>query len=90
MTIEQYCELLKYIKENNSWSGNMYENGYMRRRILIKYVRASFDTRDDTIFLIQLEPGDGSKKSFRVDYENGIKDVYAFLDKRLSRGETIE
>lgn len=80
MTPEQYIELLNYIQENNSWNNHMYENACERHRILIKYVLSCLDTRDNTVWLIKLDPGSGDEVAFRIENADDLKAVYAFLD----------
>ena len=85
MTVEQYVELLKYIQENNSWGNNMYENGAERHRILIKYVRSCLDTRDNRVWLVKFDAGNNEEISFRVENDEDLKAVYAFLDKDVRK-----
>lgn len=49
MTSEAYANLLEYIAQNNCWGINMYGITVERKRKAIKYVEASFDSRDRTI-----------------------------------------
>lgn len=85
MTPEQYLELINYIQENNSWNDHMYENGAERHRILIKYVRSCLDTRDNRVWLLNFDPGFGEEISFRVENDDDLKSVYAFLDKDVRK-----
>ena len=83
MTPEQCLELMNYIQENNSWGDNMYENTCERHRIAIKYVRFCLDTRDGKVWSVRFDPGDIRTKDFRVECENDLKDVYAWLDEDI-------
>lgn len=80
MTPEQFAELLRYIEENNSWK-KMGEVVYEKHHIAVKYVRACFDSRDCTIWNIKFDPGDGRYIDFRIECEDDIKKVYAWLDQ---------
>lgn len=48
LTIEELSELLQYIEKHNSWKNNL------KAQRLIKYVDFSFDTRDCTVWKINL------------------------------------
>lgn len=84
MTVQKYCELLEYIKENNSWGANMYEINFERNRKAIKYVDASFDSRDGAIWRINFRSVTGEEdKAFRVDTPNGLAEMYEWLEEPI-------
>ena len=86
MTIKKYCELLEYIKENNSWGANMYEINCERNRKAIKYVDASFDSRTGDIWCVNFRSVTGEEdKAFRVDDQYGLADMYAWLEEPLHK-----
>lgn len=80
MTPKQCLELMQYINTNNGWNDNMYENSCERHRIAIKYVRFCLDTRDNRVWLLNFDPGFGEEISFRVENDDDLKSLYAFLD----------
>ena len=84
MTVKQYTELLEYINQNNGWGDNsLWKNGIERRRACFKYVDASFDTRFGDIWQVKLRDALGCpEKVFRVENEEQVKELYAFLDKQ--------
>ena len=85
MTIQKYLELLEYIKENNSWGAKMYDV-HQRNRKAIKYVDASFDSRDGKIWMINFRSVTGEKdRAFRVDDKYGINDMYEWLEEPLHK-----
>ena len=86
MTIIQYAALLEYIAKNNSWGPNMYNVTQERHRRAIKYVEASFDTRDGTIWKVtfkQIISGSLSADStyFTFESPDSIKYIYEWLDE---------
>ena len=55
-----------------------------RNRVAYKYIDATWDSRDNTVFSITLRPGGGAEgKTFRVDSAAGIEKLYKYLDKPL-------
>ena len=85
MTPEQLLKLLAYIKENNSWGEKMYECVCKRNRRAIKYVNVVWDSRDNTVFSIELRPGGGEGRRFRVDSPPELEAVYKWLDTPLNK-----
>ena len=83
MTVQKYCELLEYIKENNSWR-NLHEV-HQRNRKAIKYVDASFDSRTGLIWCINFRSitGDDDDIAFMVDNQYGIEDMYKWLEEPI-------
>lgn len=84
MSPEEFCKLLSYIKENNSWGEKFYETVVIRRRRAVKYVDAVFDSRDGRIFNINLRQGGGSNTSFRIDSKEDLEKVYSWLDEPIN------
>ena len=81
MTPEQFAKFLKFVRENNSWGENMYST-CKRNRIPYKYIEATWDSRDNTVFAIKLRPTSSDEgKVFRVDTSVGIEELYRYLDK---------
>ena len=84
MTPKQYAELLEYIKANNSWGDKMYEINIERNRKAIKYIDATFDSRDAKVWHLKFRSVTGEQdKTFRIECENDIKKVYEWLDKPM-------
>lgn len=84
MTPKQLRELLEYIKANNSWGVNMYDINMTRNRRAIKYVDACFDSRDGSVWSITFRSVTGCEdKTFRVENQNALNDVYKWLDEPL-------
>lgn len=55
-----------------------------RNRIPYKYIEATWDARDNTIFSIKLRSNGGTEGIvFRVDSVDNIKKLYRYLDKLL-------
>ena len=82
MTIKEYSELLEYIAKNNCWGIDMANVVCERHRKAVKYVEATFDTRDSSIFSVKFRCSGGLEGiSFRVDTENDLKRVYEWLDE---------
>lgn len=87
MTLEEYIKLLQYIQKNNSWN-EMYEVIETRNRRAIKYVDASMDTRDGSIWRIEFRSIVGHDDiSFRVDTPEDLKAIYRFLDEPCMKKE---
>ncbi len=83
MTPDKLIELLNYIMQNNSWQ-NLYVNACEKHRPCFKYIDFSFDTRDGHIWQITFRENGAfnfkEKKTFRIENENDLKEVYKFLD----------
>lgn len=93
MSPQQFVGLLDHIKKNNSWGGNMYDICRVRNRRAVKYVDASFDSRDGSIWRIELRSIVGHEDiAFRVDTADGLAAVYEFLNEPLDakKGESSE
>ncbi|MEK4139623.1 hypothetical protein NST48_01510 [Paenibacillus sp. FSL M7-0547] len=73
LTIEELSELLQYIEKHNSWKNNL------KAQRLIKYIDFSFDTRDCTVWKVNLRlSGEGT--TFRTEAGYNLKDkVYEHL-----------
>lgn len=80
MTPQQYAELLNYIQENNSWR-KMCDCSRRKRRI-IKYVDAVFDSRTGMIWHVTFRQG-GYRKEFRVDSACQLQFIYEYLDEEI-------
>ncbi len=85
MTPRQFAELLEYIKKNNCWGPGMYEVVHERNRKAVKYVDACFDSRDGLVWSITFREGANQDKSFRIESENDLKKVYAWLDEPFKK-----
>lgn len=84
MTPKQFSELLEYITANNCWGMNMYEINHYRNRKAVKYVDATYDSRDGLVWNLTFRSVTGEEnKSFRVENENDLKKVYKWLDEPL-------
>ena len=82
MTPQEFAKLLEYIKANNSWGENMYEICCQRNRRAIKYVDATFDSRDGTVWYLTFRSQThGEDKKFRIEKQEDIKSVYDWLDE---------
>ena len=80
MTPQQFADLLEYIKANNSWH-KMIEVIKRNRRV-VKYVDATFDTRDGTIWHIKFRQG-GLDEGFRIERHEDIQAIYKWLDEKI-------
>lgn len=86
MTIQQYAKLLQYIQQNNSWGILMHDVTIVRNRKAIKYVDASFDSRDGKIWRVEFRSVTGEEdKAFRVDSQKDIDEIYKWLDEPLRK-----
>ena len=84
MTPLEFATLLDYIRFNNGWGENMYENQILRNRRCFKYVASSFDTRDGNVWRIELfEDGDPSSHIFRIEDKSDITKIYEFLNEEV-------
>lgn len=87
MTPEAYANLFEYIARNNCWGINMYGITVERKRKAIKYVEASFDSRDGTIWLITFQQIINSKEqeiSFRIESKEDVDRIYSWLDEIIT------
>lgn len=84
MTPLEFATLLDYIRFNNGWGENMYENQILRNRRCFKYVISSFDTRDGHVWRIELlEYGSSSPYIFRIEDKSDITKIYEFLNEEV-------
>lgn len=75
------------IAQNNCWGINMYGITVERKRKAIKYVEASFDSRDGTIWLITFRQIINSKEqeiSFRIESKKDVDRIYSWLDETIT------
>ena len=87
MSPKQLSELLEYIKANNSWGIDMYDINIIRNRRAVKYVDACFDSRDGSVWRITFRSVTGCEdKTFRVENQDALREVYKWLDEPLSKG----
>lgn len=83
MTPEQFAEFLNFVNENNAWGPNMYDT-CRRNRIPYKYIEATWDSRDNTVFAIKLRRTRSDEgKVIRVDTPDGIENIYNYLEMPL-------
>lgn len=84
MTPQDFTALLNCIRENNSWGVNMYDVNVIRKRRAIKYVDASFDSRDGRIWQITFRScvPDGDR-SFRIESQHDIDSIYSWLNATI-------
>lgn len=81
MTPQEFAALLDYIRENNSWGVKMYELSVERNRRVVKYVDASFDSRDGRVWQITFRSCiPGGARDFRIESSEDVAKVYAWLD----------
>ena len=84
MTPLEFAKLLDYIKYNNGWGENMYENQVIRHRRCFKYVTSNFDTRDGHIGRIELREYGGSvAHAFNIESKDDISKIYDFLNETI-------
>ena len=84
MTPLEFATLLDYVRFNNGWGENMYENQVLRHRRFFKYVTSSFDTRDGHVWRIELlEYGGSSPRIFRIEDKSDITKIYEFLNEEV-------
>lgn len=81
MTIKQYAELLEYIFKNNGWNIDSISDNLHCKRPMYKYVDSCFDTRDGHIWSIKLRGISANDKSFRVETDKEVAEVYEWLNK---------
>lgn len=86
MTIDEFQQLLSYIKENNSWE-KFYEVAVICKRKLVKYVDAVFDSRDGRIFSVTFRQG-GKSTSFCIESKKDLDAVYSWLDELVGSAKT--
>lgn len=83
MTPNQFCQLLEYIKKNNSWGINMYDL-HMKNRKTIKYVIGNFDSRDGSVYRVEFKDITGEPdKVFIVETPEHLDVIYQWLDKPM-------
>ncbi len=80
MTPDEFCKLLKYFEENNSWGAKMFENSCKRRRRVIKYLDSTFDSRSGKIFSVCFRDG-FTNKEFRLNGKSDVDKIYQWLDE---------
>lgn len=89
MTPKQLCELLEYIIENNGWQ-HLY-SATRKGRKCFKYLDFSFDTRDGHIWQIHFRANGAfnltEEKTFKIESDEDIKAIYAFLDEVYTKGD---
>lgn len=83
MTPFELARLLEYVAKNNGWYDP--QEVHDRNRMAIKYVDASFDSRDGKVWHIKFRSivGHPDDVNFRVESEEDIAKVYAFLERPL-------
>lgn len=78
MNIEEFSELMKFVEEECSWKETLHcRTG--KKTPLIKYVRSSFDTRDNKFWCITFNTMDGDKQFLSRDPENLKSLVWDFV-----------
>lgn len=91
MSPSQLCELLNFIKENNSWGLNMYEINHERNRKSIKYIDFCFDSRDGQIWNINCRSITGEPdKNFRIECQADLDKFYKWLNKPLHKNRGVK
>ena len=82
MTIEQLSKLLESIMKNNSWKqcSSLFTGKRQPKYIDVK-VEFTMDTRDGIIFNISFRESRKDIKTFRVESEKDLKEVYEYLDE---------
>lgn len=86
MNIAKLCELLNFIKVNNSWGADMYYINHERNRKSIKYVDFCFDSRDGSIWHIKCRSVTGEPdKEFRIENQNDLDKLYEWLNEPLNK-----
>lgn len=84
MTIAQLCELLNFIKVNNSWGADMYYINHERNRKSIKYIDFCFDSRDGSIWHIKCRSITGEEdRDFRIENKKDLDNFYEWLNQPL-------
>ena len=85
MTPLELAKLLEYIRKNNGWGENMYENQIVRHRRCFKYIKTNFDTRDGHIWKIEfLSHGSNIVQVFNVETKYDIDEIYKYLDEEYN------
>lgn len=82
MTIMEYSQLLKYIKENNCWGAGM-DKCIKRKRKCIKYVSSMFDSRDGKVYMVRFNLGFKEWIDFRIESSEDLKKIYDWLDEEI-------
>lgn len=76
MTPKQFAKFLEYVKANNSW-GEKMGTCLTRNRVPYKYIEATWDSRDNTVFSIKLRAGGSAEgRVFRVNTPSEIETLY--------------
>lgn len=82
MTIEQLSKLLESIMKNNSWKQcSSLFTGKRQPKYIDTTVEFTMDTRDGIIFNISFRESRKDIKTFRVESEKDLKEVYKYLDE---------
>lgn len=82
MTIDQLSDLLKSIMRNNSWKQcSSLFTGKRQPKYIDTTIEFTMDTRDGMIFHISFRESRKDIKTFRVENENDLKEVYEYLDE---------
>lgn len=82
MTIEQLSKLLESIMKNNSWKQcSSLFTGKRQPKYIDTTVEFTMDTRDGIIFNISFRESRKDIKTFRVESEKDLKEVYEYLDE---------
>lgn len=90
MTIAKLCELLNFIKVNNSWGADMYYINHERNRKSIKYVDFCFDSRDGSIWHIKCRSITGEPdKDFRIENQSDLDKFYEWLNEPLHKDRGV-
>lgn len=85
MEPKDFAELLNYISENNAWGEKMYDVCSVRKRRAIKYVDATYDSRDGLVWSITFRscvPGDTF--TFRIESKEDLGELYDWLNKTVN------
>ena len=86
MTAQQFAQLLQYVKENNCWGIKMYDINCIRNRKAVKYVDASFDSRDGKVWRVTFRSVTGEEdKVFRIESQKDVTEIYKWLDEPLRK-----
>ena len=84
MTPFEFASLLEYVKLNNGWGRNMYENQVIKHRRCFKYIKSNFDTRDGHIWRIEFQEYGGSvAHAFNIESKDIIVKIYEFLNEEV-------
>ena len=89
MNSQQLKDFLDYVQKHNSWQSMIStQDEQTEKRKVIKYVRLNVDTRDGIAFGFDIvfsniirSKSRVSEEFFRVENEEDLKKVYAWLDE---------